>query len=505
MTVIRQQDLIDSVADALQFISYYHPLDFVQAIHKAYNMERNPAAKDAMAQILINSRLCAMGHRPICQDTGIVTVFIEVGMDVRWDANMSLEDMINEGVRRAYTHPDNTLRASILADPAGKRQNTRDNTPAVIHTRVVPGSTVDVRVAAKGGGSENKSKLAMLNPSDSIVDWVVKTLPTMGAGWCPPGMLGIGIGGTAEKAALMAKESLMDPIDIHELRKRGPNSRAEELRLEIMDAANKLGIGAQGLGGLTTVLDVKIKEYPTHAASLPVAMIPNCAATRHAHFTLTGEGPALQTPPDISQWPDVSWEPGDNVRRVNLDTVTAEEARSWRPGETVLLSGTMLTGRDAAHKRMTQMLQDGEPLPVDLRGKFIYYVGPVDPVRDEVVGPAGPTTATRMDKFTDFILEKTGLIGMIGKAERGPVAIEAIKKHGAVYLMAVGGAAYLVSKAITQSKVVAFEDLGMEAIYAFTVQDMPVSVAVDSRGESVHITGPKIWQQKIEEQAIELI
>lgn len=505
MTVIRQQDLIDSVADALQFISYYHPLDFVQAIHKAYNMEQNPAAKDAMAQILINSRLCAMGHRPICQDTGIVTVFIEVGMDVRWDANMSLEDMINEGVRRAYTHPDNTLRASILADPAGKRQNTRDNTPAVIHTRVVPGSTVDVRVAAKGGGSENKSKLAMLNPSDSIVDWVVKTLPTMGAGWCPPGMLGIGIGGTAEKAALMAKESLMDPIDIHELRKRGPNSRAEELRLEIMDAANKLGIGAQGLGGLTTVLDVKIKEYPTHAASLPVAMIPNCAATRHAHFTLTGEGPALQTPPDISQWPDVSWEPGDNVRRVNLDTVTAEEARSWRPGETVLLSGTMLTGRDAAHKRMTQMLQDGEPLPVDLRGKFIYYVGPVDPVRDEVVGPAGPTTATRMDKFTDFILEKTGLIGMIGKAERGPVAIEAIKKHGAVYLMAVGGAAYLVSKAITQSKVVAFEDLGMEAIYAFTVQDMPVSVAVDSRGESVHITGPKIWQQKIEEQAIELI
>lgn len=505
MTVIRQQDLIDSVADALQFISYYHPVDFVQALHKAYQMEQNSAAKDAMAQILINSRLCALGHRPICQDTGIVTVFIEVGMDVRWEAELSLEDMINEGVRRAYTHPDNTLRASILSDPAGKRQNTRDNTPAVIHTRVVPGNTVDVRVAAKGGGSENKSKLAMLNPSDSIVDWVVKTLPTMGAGWCPPGMLGIGIGGTAEKAAVMAKESLMDPIDIHELRERGPSNRAEELRLEIMDAANKLGIGAQGLGGLTTVLDVKIKEYPTHAASLPVAMIPNCAATRHAHFTLTGEGPALQTPPDINQWPDVSWEPGDNVRRVNLDTVTAEEARSWRPGETILLSGTMLTGRDAAHKRMTQMLENGESLPVDLQGKFIYYVGPVDPVRDEVVGPAGPTTATRMDKFTDFILEKTGLIGMIGKAERGSVAIDAIKKHGAVYLMAVGGAAYLVSKAITQSKVVAFEDLGMEAIYAFTVQDMPVSVAVDSRGESVHITGPQIWQQKIEEQAIELI
>ncbi len=505
MTTIRQQDLIDSVADALQFISYYHPLDFVHGVHKAYEMEQNPAAKDAMAQILINSRMCAMGHRPICQDTGIVTVFVDVGMDVRWEADMSFEAMINEGVSRAYTHPDNKLRASILADPAGKRQNTKDNTPAVIHTRIVPGNTVDVRIAAKGGGSENKSKLAMLNPSDSIVDWVVKTLPTMGAGWCPPGMLGIGIGGTAEKAAVLAKESLMDPIDIQELRQRGPSNRVEELRLEIMDAVNKLGIGAQGLGGLTTVLDVKIKDYPTHAASLPVAMIPNCAATRHAHFTLTGEGPALQTPPDLSEWPDVSWEPGESVRRVNLDTVTQAEAQTWRPGETLLLSGTMLTGRDAAHKRMTQMLQNGESLPVDLKGKFIYYVGPVDPVRGEVVGPAGPTTATRMDKFTDYILEQTGLIGMIGKAERGPAGIEAIKKHGAVYLMAVGGAAYLVSKAITDAKVVAFEDLGMEAIYAFTVKDMPVSVAVDSRGESVHITGPQIWKQKIEEQAIELI
>jgi len=505
MTVIRQQDLIDSVADALQYISYYHPLDFVQGVHKAYEMEQNPAAKDAMAQILINSRMCAMGKRPICQDTGIVTIFIEVGMDVQWEADLSLEGMINEGVRRAYTHPDNKLRASILADPAGTRTNTKDNTPAVIHTRIVPGNTVDVRVAAKGGGSENKSKLAMLNPSDSIVDWVVKTVPTMGAGWCPPGMLGIGIGGTAEKAAVLAKESLMDPIDIHELRSRGPQNRVEELRLEIMDAVNKLGIGAQGLGGLTTVLDVKIKDYPTHAASLPVAMIPNCAATRHAHFTLTGDGPALQTPPDLSQWPDVSWEPGESVRRVNLDSVTAEDTRSWQPGETLLLSGTMYTGRDAAHKRMTQMLQNGEKLPVDLAGKFIYYVGPVDPVRDEVVGPAGPTTATRMDKFTDYILEETGLIGMIGKAERGPIAIEAIKKHSAVYLMAVGGAAYLVSKAITKAEVVAFEDLGMEAIYAFTVTDMPVSVAVDARGESVHITGPKIWQQKIEEQKIELI
>lgn len=505
MTVIREDDLIASVADALQFISYYHPVDFVQAVHRAYEMEQNPAARDAMAQILINSRMCAMGHRPICQDTGIVTVFVEIGMDVRWDADRSLEDMINEGVRQAYLHPDNKLRASILADPAGERKNTRDNTPAVIHTRVVPGNTVDIRVAAKGGGSENKAKLAMLNPSDSIVDWVLKTVPTMGAGWCPPGMLGIGIGGTAEKAAVMAKESLMDPIDIQALRERGPQNRVEELRLEIMDGVNRLGIGAQGLGGLTTVLDVKILDYPTHAASLPVAMIPNCAATRHAHFTLRGEGPALQTPPSLDQWPDVSWEPGDSVRRVNMDSVTREETHSWQPGDTLLLSGTMYTGRDAAHKRMTQMLQSGEDLPVDLEGKFIYYVGPVDPVGDEVMGPAGPTTATRMDKFTDYILEQTGLIGMIGKAERGPVAVEAIRKHGAVYLMAVGGAAYLVSKAITEARVVAFEDLGMEAIYAFTVKDMPVSVAVDARGESVHVTGPKVWRQRIEEQAIELI
>ena len=505
MTVIREDDLIDSVADALQFISYYHPIDFVQSVHQAYEMELNPAAKDAMAQILINSRMCATGHRPLCRDTGIVTVFVEVGMNVKWDAKQSLEEMINEGVRRAYTHPDNTLRASILEDPAGARRNTRDNTPAVIHTRLVSGDSVDIRVAAKGGGSENKAKLAMLNPSDSIVDWVLKTVPTMGAGWCPPGMLGIGIGGTAEKAAVMAKESLMDPIDIQSLRQRGPQSRAEELRLEIMDGVNRLGIGAQGLGGLTTVLDVKVMDFPTHAASLPVAMIPNCAATRHTHFTLRGDGPSLQTPPDLEQWPEVSWEAGDTARRVNLDTVTADDTHSWQPGETLLLSGTMYTGRDAAHKRMTQMLRDGEPLPVNLQGKFIYYVGPVDPVRDEVMGPAGPTTATRMDKFTDDILAQTGLIGMIGKAERGPIAIEAIRKHGAVYLMAVGGAAYLVSKAITEARVVAFEDLGMEAIYAFTVRDMPVSVAVDSRGESVHITGPQVWQQRIEEQALELI
>src|SRR6056300_557517 len=434
MTVIRQQDVIESVADALQFISYYHPLDFVQAVHKAYEMELNPAAKDAMAQILINSRLCAMGKRPICQDTGIVTVFVEVGMEVRWDATLSLEEMINEGVRQAYTHPDNPLRASILADPAGARKNTRDNTPAVIHTRIVPGNTVDVRVAAKGGGSENKSKMVMLNPSDSIVDWVVKTVPTMGAGWCPPGMLGLGIGGTAEKAAVMAKESLMDPTDIHELRERGPKTRAEELRLEIFEAVNNLGIGAQGLGGLTTVLAVKIKDYPTHAASKPVAMIPNCAATRHAHFVLDGSGPSLQKAPSIDQWPDITWDVGPSARRVNLDTLTRDEVTSWKPGETLLLNGVMLTGRDAAHQRIVAMLNRGETLPVDLSGKVIYYVGPVDPVRDEVVGPAGPTTSTRMDKFTDQVLEQTGLFAMVGKAERGPVAIEAIKKHQAAYL-----------------------------------------------------------------------
>ncbi len=501
MSLIRQSDFIDSVADALQFISYYHPVDFIQGVHEAYLKEENPAAKDAMAQILINSRMCAEGKRPICQDTGIVTVFLKIGMNVQWDAQMSVADMVNEGVRRAYTHPDNVLRASILADPAGKRQNTRDNTPAVIHMEVVEGDSVDVQVAAKGGGSEAKTKFVMLNPSDSIVDWVVKTVPTMGAGWCPPGMLGIGIGGTAEKAMVMAKEALMDPIDIQDLRERGPSNRAEELRLEIMDAVNALGIGAQGLGGLTTVLDIKIKDYPTHAANLPVAMIPNCAATRHAHFVLDGSGPALQTPPSLDDWPQITWSAGDSARKVNLDTVTRDDIKTWKPGETVLLSGKMYTGRDAAHKKMTEILKSGEKLPVDLAGKFIYYVGPVDPVREEVVGPAGPTTATRMDKFTDYVLEKTGLIGMVGKAERGPAAIEAIKKHQAVYLMAVGGSAYLVSKAITASKVVAFEELGMEAIYEFEVTDMPVTVAVDSKGESVHQTGPKIWKMKIEEMA----
>ena len=498
MAVIKQDDLIQSVADALQYISYYHPVDFIQAVHEAYQREESPAARDAMAQILINSRMCATGHRPICQDTGIVTVFVKVGMSVRWDgATMGLDEMINEGVRRAYNLPENVLRASILADPAGKRTNTKDNTPAVIHYEIVPGDTVEFHVAAKGGGSENKSKMVMLNPSDSIVDWVVKTVPTMGAGWCPPGMLGIGIGGTAEKAAVLAKESLMDSIDIHELRKRGPQNRVEELRLEIMDKVNALGIGAQGLGGLTTVLDIKIKDYPTHAASLPVCMIPNCAATRHAHFVLDGSGPAVLEAPPMDAYPDITWEVGSGVRRVNLDTVTPEDVLSWKSGETVLLSGKMLTGRDAAHKRMVDMLNKGEPLPVDLKGRFIYYVGPVDPVRDEVVGPAGPTTATRMDKFTRQILDQTGLLGMIGKSERGPIAIEAIKDHKAVYLMAVGGAAYLVAQAIKKAEVLAFAELGMEAIYEFEVKDMPVTVAVDSTGESAHITGPQIWQKKI--------
>lgn len=498
MTIIKQDDVIASVADALQYISYYHPLDFIQAMYKAWEKEESPAAKDSIAQILVNSRMCAEGQRPICQDTGIVTVFVKVGMNVQWEGDMSLADMINEGVRRAYLNPDNVLRASILADPAGARKNTKDNTPAVIHYEIVPGDKVEFDVAAKGGGSENKSKMVMLNPSDSIVDWVLKTVPTMGAGWCPPGMLGIGIGGTAEKAAVMAKEALMEHIDIQELIARGPQSKVEELRIELYEKVNNLGLGAQGLGGLTTVLDVKIKDYPTHAASLPVCMIPNCAATRHTHFVLDGSGAALQTPPNLADWPQVSLEGGAQARRVNLDTVTPEDVKDWKVGETVLLSGKMLTGRDAAHKRMVDMLNKGESLPVNLKGRFIYYVGPVDPVRDEVVGPAGPTTSTRMDKFTRQILEQTGLLGMIGKSERGPVAIEAIKEFGAVYLMAVGGAAYLVSKAITEAKVLAFPELGMEAIYEFEVKDMPVTVAVDTQGVSVHNTGPAKWKQIID-------
>ena len=494
---IRQEDFIQSIADALQYISYYHPVDYIRNLAAAYEREESPAAKDAIAQILINSRMCAEGHRPICQDTGIVTVFLEVGMSVRWDdATMGVEDMVHEGVRRAYSHPDNKLRASVLADPAGRRINTKDNTPGVVNVRIVPGNTVDVIVAAKGGGSEAKSKFAMLNPSDSIVDWVLKTVPTMGAGWCPPGMLGIGIGGTAEKAMLLAKESLMEPIDIVDLKARGASNRAEELRLELFDKVNALGIGAQGLGGLTTVLDIKVKDFPTHAANLPVAMIPNCAATRHAHFTLDGSGPVMLEPPSLADWPELTYNP-TGARRVDLDTITPDEVTTFKPGEVLLLSGKLLTGRDAAHKRMVEMLDRGETLPVDLKGRFIYYVGPVDPVRDEVVGPAGPTTATRMDKFTDQILEQTGLLGMVGKAERGPTAIEAIKKHRSVYLMAVGGSAYLVSKAIKAAKVLAFEDLGMEAIYEFEVQDMPVTVAVDSAGTSVHETGPREWKARI--------
>jgi fumarate hydratase, class I len=494
---IRQEDLVQSVADALQYVSYYHPVDYIRSLAAAYERERSPAAKDAMAQILVNSRMCAEGHRPICQDTGIVTVFLAIGMDVRWDdATMGVEEMVHEGVRRAYAHPDNKLRASVLADPAGKRTNTKDNTPGVVNVRVVPGNTVEVIVAAKGGGSEAKSKFAMLNPSDSIVDWVLATVPTMGAGWCPPGMLGIGIGGTAEKAMLLAKEALMEPIDIVELQARGPSNRLEELRLELYEKVNALGIGAQGLGGLTTVLDVKIRDYPTHAANLPVALIPNCAATRHAHFTLDGSGPVALEPPSLQDWPAITHD-ASKGRRVDLDTVTRDEVANWQPGETLLLNGRLLTGRDAAHKRIVAMLDAGEPLPVDLRGRFIYYVGPVDPVRDEVVGPAGPTTATRMDKFTAQLLDQTGLLGMVGKAERGPAAIEAIREHRSAYLMAVGGAAYLVSKAIRAARVVAFEDLGMEAIYEFTVQDMPVTVAVDCRGESVHRTGPREWRARI--------
>ncbi|MCQ4052927.1 MULTISPECIES: fumarate hydratase [Aeromonas] len=501
MSIIKKQDFIDSIADALQYISYYHPLDFVQAAKAAYEREANPAAKDALAQILINSRMSAEGHRPLCQDTGIVTCFVKIGMQVQWDSDMTVQEMVDEGTRRAYTNPDNPLRASVLADPAGSRKNTKDNAPAVVHIDMIPGDKVEVSIAAKGGGSENKSKMVMLNPSDDIVEWVLKTVPTMGAGWCPPGMLGIGIGGTAEKAAVLAKEALMEHIDIQELIARGPQTTEEKLRVELYDKVNKLGIGAQGLGGLTTVLDVKVKSAPTHAASKPVVMIPNCAATRHVHFELDGSGPAELTPPKLSDWPEITREAGGNVRRVNVDGITKAELASWKSGDTVLLSGKILTGRDAAHKRIADMLARGEGLPegVDFTNRFIYYVGPVDAVRDEVVGPAGPTTSTRMDKFTDMMLGETGLIGMIGKSERGPKTVESIKQHKAVYLMAVGGAAYLVAKAIKKARVVAFADLGMEAIYEFEVEDMPVTVAVDSEGNNIHETGPAYWSAKIAE------
>ncbi len=490
---------MQSVADALQFISYYHPADYIAHLARAYAREQSPAAKDAIAQILTNSRMCAEGRRPICQDTGIVNVFVKAGLGVRWDTSRSLQELVDEGVRRGYSDPDNRLRPSIVADPLFARKNTGDNTPAVVHTELVAGNTVEVTVAAKGGGSENKAMFAMLNPSDSIVDWVLETVPEMGAGWCPPGMLGIGVGGTADKAMVLAKESLMDPIDMHELLERGPSNTLEELRIELYEKVNALGIGAQGLGGLTTVLDVKILTFPTHAASKPVAMIPNCAATRHAQFVLDGSGPVALDPPSLALWPDVHWKPSAESRRVDLDALTREEVAGWKPGQTLLLSGRMLTGRDAAHKRLAELLNAGRGLPagVDLEGRVIYYVGPVDAVRDEAVGPAGPTTATRMDKFTDLLLEKTGLFAMIGKAERGPVAIESIRKHKAAYLIAIGGAAYLVSKAIRKARIVAFEDLGMEAIYEFEVKDMPVTVAVDARGESVHETGPKLWGEKI--------
>jgi fumarate hydratase, class I len=500
MTTVRKADLVESVAAALQYISYYHPADYIAHLARAYEAEQSPAAKDAIAQILTNSRMCAEGKRPICQDTGIVNVFLKIGMNVRFEGfgAGTVTDAINEGVRQAYLNPDNVLRGSVLADPIFERKNTKDNTPAVVHMELVAGDKVDVTVAAKGGGSENKSKMYMLNPSDSIVDWVLKTVPTMGAGWCPPGMLGIGVGGTAEKAVLLAKEALMDDIDMYELLQRGPSSKLEELRIELFEKVNALGIGAQGLGGLTTVLDVKIKTFPTHAASLPIAMIPNCAATRHAHFVLDGSGPSYLTPPSLETWPNVHWQPDtQKSKRVDLNTLTRAEVASWKPGQTLLLNGKLLTGRDAAHKRIQDMLAKGEKLPVDFTNRVIYYVGPVDPVRDEAVGPAGPTTATRMDKFTGMMLEQTGLLSMVGKAERGPVAIEAIAKAKSAYLMAVGGAAYLVSKAIKTAKVVGFADLGMEAIYEFDVTDMPVTVAVDSLGTSVHNTGPKEWQAKI--------
>jgi fumarate hydratase class I len=501
MTVIKQADLIQSIQDALQHISYFHPVDYIKALGEAYEKEQSPAAKDAIAQILTNSRMCAEGHRPICQDTGIVVVFLKVGMNVRWEATMSVEDMVNEGVRRAYLQADNVLRASIVSDPAFGRKNTKDNTPAVIHVQLVPGGTVEVRLAAKGGGSENKAKFAMLNPGDSIIEWVLKTVPAMGAGWCPPGMLGIGIGGTAEKAMLLAKESLMDHIDMTQLKARGASTPIEKLRVELYDKVNALGIGAQGLGGLSTVLDVKILDYPTHAASKPVAIIPNCAATRHAHFTLDGSGAAELPVPNLADWPSVTWRPDRNARRVNLDTLTRDEVTQWKAGERLLLNGRLLTGRDAAHKRIAELYASGKGLPdgVDFTNRVIYYVGPVDPVRDEVVGPAGPTTATRMDGFTEMMLEKTGLVAMIGKAERGPAGLEAIRRHKAAYLMAVGGAAYLVSKAIRASRCVAFEDLGMEAIYEFTVEEMPVTVAVDAAGSNVHETGPAEWRRKLRE------
>jgi fumarate hydratase, class I len=499
---ITEADLIESVADALQFISYYHPMDYIRALGDAYEAEQSPAAKDAIAQILTNSRMCAEGNRPICQDTGIVNIFIKWGMDCRLDnTSRSLQEICDDGVRRGYNHPENKLRASVLADPAFTRRNTKDNTPCVLSVEMVPGNSVSIDVAAKGGGSEAKSKFKMMNPSDNIVEWVKEMIPLMGAGWCPPGMLGIGIGGTAEHCVKLAKQSLMDPIDMGPLKARGAKNDIEQLRIDIFDAVNAMGIGAQGLGGLSTILDVKILDYPCHAANKPVAMIPNCAATRHAHFTLDGSGPAYLEKPDLSQWPKVNWQPDSAAKRVDLDTLTPAEVQSWKHGDRLLLNGKMLTGRDAAHKRIADMLAAGEELPVSFKGRMIYYVGPVDPVGEEIVGPAGPTTATRMDQFMDMMLEQ-GLLGCVGKAERGAAATQAIAKHKSAYLMAVGGAAYLVSRAIKASKVVGFADLGMEAIYEFEVEDFPVTVAVDSEGNNVHQLAPAMWQKRIKDEGL---
>lgn len=493
---ITEADFIGSVAEALQFISVYHPPEFIAHLTRAYEREESAAAKDAMAQILVNSRMSALGRRPMCQDTGTVNVFVKIGMQARIASRRPLAELVDEAVAIAYTDPLNPLRASIVADPVFERRNTGTNAPAVTHVEMVAGDKIRVIVAAKGGGSENKARFAALNPGASITDWVLKTVEGLGAGWCPPGLLGIGIGGTAEKAMLLAKESLLAPIDMGELIARGPSSKLEELRLDIYEKVNALGIGAQGLGGLTTVLDVKIATYPVHAASKPIGLIPQCAADRHVSFTLDGSGPAAFAPPPLELWPDIELH-GDagRVRRVDLARLTREEVASWKAGETLLLSGPLLTGRDAAHKRMSSLLDRGLPLPVDLKDRAIYYVGPVDPVGDEVVGPAGPTTSTRMDPFTDQILEATGLLVMIGKAERGPAAIESIARHKAAYLITVGGAAYLVSKAIRSARILAFEDLGMEAIREFMVEDMPVTVAVDAAGTSIHTTGPARWRR----------
>lgn len=506
MTHIKQKDLIESIAESLQYISYYHPIDHIQALNRAYQAEKSPAARNAIEQILINSRMCALGQRPLCQDTGIVNVFIKIGMTVNWDTDTAIDEIINKGVRLAYQNSDNPLRASIVTDPAGHRKNTGDNTPAVIYSEIVKGDKVQVTVAAKGGGSENKAQLAMLNPSDDIVEWVLDKISTMGAGWCPPGILGLGIGGTSEKAMLLAKQSLMAPINIHVLKQKGAKTKLDTLRLEIFEKVNAMGIGAQGLGGLTTVLDVKILDYPTHATSKPVALIPNCAATRHISFELNGDGAAQFDPPDLRHWPDIAWKANPESIRVDLDSLSKDDISKWKSGDTLLLSGTLLTGRDAAHKRIVDLIANKKPLPdgLDFSNRLIYYVGPVNPVQGEAVGPAGPTTATRMDKFTNVMLEKTGLLGMIGKAERGPETIALIKKHSSIYMIATGGAAYLISKAIKSARVIAFPELGMEAIYEFKVIDMPVTVAVDSKGNSIHTTGPAKWRGEIIKIAINL-